>query len=718
MFFLKKVYLILFLSTIYSQTFDLSGKIISKSSSYPISNVNITIQDTSLGTASNDLGLFSFSSLKAKKYILVVSAIGFKNQFIEIDLFKSITNITIVLENESVLSDALDVVGRYPSKHIPYLTDNISSEELNDFDYQTMSELFRNIGGIDVQMEHDNGRNANFSIRGSSDYKPGGYNNRVLVLLDGFQISMPYSGSVDWNAMPLDFLGRVEVLKGPVSSLYGQNSMGGIINLVTKNFEYEFYNAKATIGSFNSKDFNFNMSNITDKISYIALLQHKKGDGHRYNSQYEQNNFYTKVFNKKNDFSVSFIANSSINGQPGFSVEERPSLKSFRVSNRDSIYLQLFKKQSLANNRNIIYSASINHFFTYYHDRADTPLDENQDDTFYNDTSLNMRAEYQRLLKNSSYLVVGTDLIVEQSDISIYKDIYDNLLQVSGGFFAQNRIEVNNKLLLGLGLRFDYRSINRGKEYSNKIFSDISPKINLTFKQDNFSTWNFALSKGFRSPSMSEMFLQYESDYGLNTQGNPDLISEQLYGLDLGYDRSNLKNINFSLSTFYYRYKDMIDFVYGLPVLALNRSDISSCGFESTTNYKINNNLSLNASYTYLRVNDINDIDPILYRPRHKLVSSLKYKKERVGHILSIKYQSQQDYQDFLSDKREYEGSEIKFPIKKLDALFLVNYNGSYDFKNSKISVKVSNIFDTKYELIQDFPMPGRTISLSYERSF
>ena len=291
MFFLKKVYLILFLSTIYSQTFDLSGKIISKSSSYPISNVNITIQDTPLGTASNDSGFFSFSSLKAKKYILAVSAIGFKNQFIEIDLFKSVTNITIVLENESVLSDALDVLGRYPSKHIPYLTDNISSEELNDFDYQTMSELFRNIGGIDVQMEHDNGRNANFSIRGSSDYKPGGYNNRVLVLLDGFQISMPYSGSVDWNAMPLDFLDRVEVLKGPVSSLSGQNSMGGIINLVTKNFEYEFYNAKATIGSFNSKDFNFNMSNITDKISYIALLQHKKGDGHRYNSQYEQNNF-------------------------------------------------------------------------------------------------------------------------------------------------------------------------------------------------------------------------------------------------------------------------------------------------------------------------------------------------------------------------------------------------------------------------------------------
>ena len=87
-------------------------------------------------------------------------------------------------------------------------------------------------------------------FEGSSDYKPGGYNNRVLVLLDGFQISMPYSGSIDWNGMPLDFLDRVEVVKGPVSSLYGQNSMGGIINLVTKNYSQEFLNSKVHFRKF------------------------------------------------------------------------------------------------------------------------------------------------------------------------------------------------------------------------------------------------------------------------------------------------------------------------------------------------------------------------------------------------------------------------------------------------------------------------------------
>ena len=714
---MKKTVFIIFLSFIYGQGFDLSGKIISKSTLNPISDVNIFIQDTELGTASSKDGLFKFSKIKPSDYVLIVSAIGYKDQYLEINLNRDILNMSIELEDQSVLAKALSVVGRFPSKHIPYLTKNISNQDITDNDYQTMSELFRNIGGVDVQMEHNNGRNANFSIRGSSDYKPGGYNNRVLVLLDGFQISMPYSGSIDWNGMPLDFLDRIEVVKGPVSSLYGQNSMGGIINLVTKNYSEEFLNSKVTLGSFNKKDINIGMNNMHNNLSYTTLLQYKKGDGHRFNAQYEQNNFYTKIHNKEKEFSVSLMANRSLNGQPGFSVEERPTLISYRLSDRDSIYLQLFKKQNLNRNSNLVYSASINHFYTHYQDRNDTPEDENQDDTFYNDTSLNLRTEYQTLFNDRSYLIVGVDIIAEQSDISIYKDIYSNPIQLTTGIFIQNRVVLNERLLLGAGLRVDYRLIDRGDIYSNKTFSNISPKINLTYKQDSYSTWNFALSKGFRSPSLSEMFLQYATDYGLYTQGNPDLEPEQLYGLDIGYDRSNLSDISLSVSTFYYIYEDMIDFVYGLPVVARNRSDISSCGLETNINYSLNDNLSMNTSYTYLRVNDLNDVDSVLYRPKHKLVSSIKHTKGKISNIISMRYQSEQDYQDFLSDDREYVGSEIKFPIKKLDSLLLFNYISSYEFLDSKISLKVSNIFDVEYQLIQDYPMPGRLVSLTYEKS-
>ena len=716
---MKKFYLlILLLSISFAQDFKFLGTILDIETKEPIIDANIVFIESDIGAASDINGNFTVTNLNRQKYEILVSAIGYKDIKTTINLVSQ-DNFIFKLIPEPVLTSALNVVGRFPSKHLPYFTQNISSEKISDNNYQTMSELFRNIGGVDVQTAHDNGRNANFSIRGSSDYKPGGYNNRVLVLLDGFQISMPYSGSIDWNAMPLDFLDRVEVVKGPVSSLYGQNSMGGIINLVTKNYSDEFYNIKATVGSYDSKDLNLTMSNVTDNISYTALLQHKKGNGHRFNAQYEQNNFYTKIFNKKQDLSVSLIANKSINGQPGFFVEDRPSLTSYRISNRDSVYLQLFKKQTLDANNNIVYSLSMNHFYTNYFDREDTPEEEIQEQTFYNDTSLNLRAEYQKLISTKSYLIFGSDIILEQSDISIYRNIYDDLKQVTGGFFVQNRIQLSERLLLGLGLRFDYRNVDRGDEFSYKSFSDVSPKINLTFKRDTFSTWNFALSKGFRSPSFSELFLQYESDYGLNTQGNPNLEPEQLYGLDISFDRTNKTNLIYSVSTFYYNYKDMIDFVYGLPVIALNRSDISSNGLETNISYKINPNLNLDLGYTFLRVDDINNVDPILYRPKHKFISSIKHKSKNISNIISMRYQSKQDYQNFLSDEREYEGSEIKFPIEQLDSLILFNYIGTYELNNNhKVSLKISNLFDKQYELIQDFPMPGRTISLMYESTF
>jgi len=163
----------------------------------------------------------------------------------------------------------------------------------------------------------------------------------------------------------------------------------------------------------------------------------------------------------------------------------------------------------------------------------------------------------------------------------------------------------------------------------------------------------------------------------------------------------------------------MIDFVYGLPVVALNRSDISSCGLETNISYNINPNLNLDLGYTYLRVNDIYNVDPILYRPNHKFISSIKHKSKNISHIISMRYQSEQDYQDFLSDEREYEGSEIKFPIEQLDSLVLFNYVGSYKLNNrDKISLKISNFFDKQYELIQDFPMPGRTLNIMFERIF
>ena len=122
-------------------------------------------------------------------------------------------------------------------------------------------------------MAHEHGRNVNISIRGSSDYKPGGYNNRVLLLIDGFPAAIPNSGSSDWNAIPIENIERIEVVRGPASSLYGHNSMGGVINMVTRSDSPNNVLAyQAGIGSFNNGALNLNYSRNLHKFNVFTTF--------------------------------------------------------------------------------------------------------------------------------------------------------------------------------------------------------------------------------------------------------------------------------------------------------------------------------------------------------------------------------------------------------------------------------------------------------------
>ena len=315
---------ILFLGLIIAQDLSIGG-IVYDSDSSPIVDANIVLagENIEFGTATDENGFFTFKNLKSGEYIISVSVIGFYKKLIPLSIEDSIENLSIRLKEGSVLLDGLEVVGRFPSKHIPDFTENINANELKNSNSETISELFRDVVGVDVQMEHNTGRNVNLSIRGSSDYKPGGYNNRVLVLLDGFQVSIPNSGSVDWNALPLEFIDNIEIAKGPVSSLYGQNSMGGVINLVTKKSQEEFSKIKVNLGSFNRRDISLGLNRENKNgLSYLTLFQHKEGDGHRFNAQHRQNNFYFKAHSPKSNFTTSIMINKSFNGQPGFDKPE------------------------------------------------------------------------------------------------------------------------------------------------------------------------------------------------------------------------------------------------------------------------------------------------------------------------------------------------------------------------------------------------------------
>ncbi len=162
-----------------------------------------------------------------------ITNIGFKPYSSKFEVADQPIELDLELEPTILEFSEISVEGLFSTRLGYESVDVIRDDKIKSMEKESVADVLRTLPGVDVQFAHPNGRNANLSIRGSSDYKPGGYNNRVLLLLDGFPIQIPNSGAPDWNSLPLESIQRIEVDNSPASAQYGHNSMGGVINLIT-----------------------------------------------------------------------------------------------------------------------------------------------------------------------------------------------------------------------------------------------------------------------------------------------------------------------------------------------------------------------------------------------------------------------------------------------------------------------------------------------------
>ena len=255
---------------------SITGYVVDKESNVPLENVNIFKENTDTGTTSDKDGYFQIDNVPQDEHQILFSIIGYKTFSKSLKVKKEIKeSLSIVLEKEPLQWKAVNVMGLIPSKHAPELTEIVETNKITNTDQETLSALLGNLHGIEVQSAHEYGRNVNISIRGSSDFKPGGYNNRVLLLLDGFPVSIPNSGSSDWNAIPFETIKHIEVVRGPASSIYGHNSMGGVINIVTRSGgDSNKWYPELRFGSYGSQALSLSFSGNKNETNFISTLGH------------------------------------------------------------------------------------------------------------------------------------------------------------------------------------------------------------------------------------------------------------------------------------------------------------------------------------------------------------------------------------------------------------------------------------------------------------
>ena len=665
-----------------------------------IPNANVYIRETGQGTASSPYGYFELN-LSNGTFTLETSVIGFKTDSREIIIDKNNIELNIDLQTAILEFSEVQVRELFTTRLGYESVDVINSDKIKFMDKESVSDILRDIPGVDVQFAHPNGRNVNVSIRGSSDYKPGGYNNRVLILLDGFPILIPNSGSPDWNSLPLESIQRIEVDNSPASAQYGHNSMGGVINLIT---DYNGTNNNTILRLSGG-------ANTTGQISLTH--RKKKGDwiygintmarsseGHRFNADDKIARIRTYLRygdNKGRIYRLSHILSYSDIGHPGFI-----SSPSYRRSDRLTQYIQGYGFYPISNGLSMSHSIFLNKFDTLYYARNNIPDDyTDTDQTYYDDLTVGFRSEMLITRWARWIVMAGSDVDWSYSDVDVFNSMYDVPSQLSVGGFVQSKYSIGNGWNFGSGLRYDYRRSDPGGNYQKRIYTHLSPKINIMYISRGKRAFTLAYSEGFRAPSLSELYLYYESYYGLITKGNPDLTPEEVQAVELRYEHPHSDAWFWSVSVFHNRYKNMIDFIYTIPVRAINREGVIGMGSEFQFKWKPIDTLTFMGSYAYLDMTDRGGA-PILYRSKHRGLANVRYQTALVNIQLGIQAWSKQIYEDFLS------GSHFDFPIRELSERIIPELILSKKVSDFTGSVHITNLFDTKYELIQDFPMPGR----------
>ena len=186
----------------------ISGSIKNSANGNYIPNANIYFSEYQGGTISDAYGFFEIE-VPQGQYIINIKNIGFRPYSSLLKITDEDISLSIDMDPVFLEFGEISVEGLF-STRLGYESANIISRgEFEPSEKQSGMDMLRILPGVEVQFAHPNGRNANLSIRGSSDYKPGGYNNRVLILLDGFPILIPNSGAIDWSSIPLEIIERI-----------------------------------------------------------------------------------------------------------------------------------------------------------------------------------------------------------------------------------------------------------------------------------------------------------------------------------------------------------------------------------------------------------------------------------------------------------------------------------------------------------------------------
>jgi len=253
------------------------GRVSSLETGEPLTGVNIYLENTTYGAASNGKGEYKILNVPPGEYNLVATYIGFKNFYKEIVIKRDqVFHLDIGMEMASLMGEEVVVTAtRTPAviKNVPIRTEVLTPVVMKKREAKTVYEALEAVPGVRVEQQCSNCNYSTLRVEGLE----GGY---AQTLIDGQPIFTGLAGVYGLQQMQTGNIEKIEVVKGASSALYGSDAMGGVVNIIMKEpTAIPEYNFGVNIGSYGTNHFYFNGSQRRESLGIIFSAQQDFADG-------------------------------------------------------------------------------------------------------------------------------------------------------------------------------------------------------------------------------------------------------------------------------------------------------------------------------------------------------------------------------------------------------------------------------------------------------
>ncbi|MBO4826297.1 MAG: TonB-dependent receptor [Prevotella sp.] len=582
-------------------------------------------------------------------------------------------------------------------RHLPMTVTVVDRDKLTkDFQPSVLPTVMQEVPGLFVTSRAMMGYGVSGGAAGGINMRGiTGGSGQLLVLIDGHPQYQGIYGHPIADSYQTLMADRVEVLRGPASVLYGSNAMGGVLNIVTRSMHQDGVRTTLNVGAGSYGTVQTELSNQlrSGKFSSTVAAQYNRTDNHRPRMGFEQYGGYLKLGYDLNDNWNAYVdANITRFNTSYPGTTDKPLFEADQWITRGMVSAALENHYNNTSGALSVYSNFGRHKIDdgtadpakptarFFRSKdALTGISIYQSAQLFSGNRLTVGLDYMHIYGNAYYTSKQTGEVLETPNKQSGKS-YRN--EIAG--YVDFRQDFTTWLTVDAGMRIDHHSIS-GTEWVPQAGVVVRPIATGEIKA--------MVSKGFRNPTMREMYLYPPS--------NTDLKPERMWNYELSWNHRMSDGFKYGMNVFYLKGDNMIQTqqVDGKP-RNVNTGEIENWGIEAEASYPLGSYLSVRANSAYLHM-------------KNKIVAA----PESMGY-LGVDFHNGKWRASLGLQRIENLYTAVGDAEQKED-FWLLNASVSYALTNNiSLWARGENLLAQKYEINLGYPMPRATFMAGVQASF